>query len=91
MPYPDSPPTEIWSWNFNAPGWDKDVPSQLLADAALMDREKPPGSRSTFDVATFEWGASNQVQTILNSLRAVEDEPSLLGLGPHILAVARKP
>lgn len=32
-----------------------------------------------------------QRKRLLDSLRALEDEPSLLGLGPHILAVARKP
>ena len=33
----------VWSWNFVAPGWDKDTPARLLGDAALADRKNPPG------------------------------------------------
>lgn len=65
VPYPDSPPTEVWSWNFTAPGWEKDVPSQLLADAALTDRQNPPGYALDVRRSYFEWGASNQAQTIV--------------------------
>lgn len=65
VPYPDSPPTEIWSWNFIAPGWDKDFPAQLLGDAALTERENPPGYALDVRRSYFEWGASNQAQTLV--------------------------
>ena len=65
VPYVDSPPTEIWSWNFMTPEWDKDTPAQLLADAALADREHPPGYALDVRRSYFEWGASNQAQTII--------------------------
>lgn len=65
VPYVDSTPTEIWSWNFVAPGWDKDTPARLLADAALADRNGPPGYALDVRRSSFEWGASNQAQTVV--------------------------
>lgn len=65
VPYVDSTPTEIWSWNFVAPGWDKDTPARLLADAALAGRNDPPGYALDVRRSYFEWGASNQAQTVV--------------------------
>lgn len=37
------------------------------------------------------WADPRQRQIIVESARAIEDEPSLLGLGPHVVVVARVP
>jgi hypothetical protein len=37
------------------------------------------------------WGDPASRETILESARAIESEPTLLGLSAHILCVARNP
>jgi hypothetical protein len=37
------------------------------------------------------WKDPERRQAIIDAARAIESEPTLLGLGPHVVAIARKP
>jgi hypothetical protein len=55
---------------------------------AILSIEGPGWLLSDFDA---RWADGGMRELILTSARAVETEPTLLGLSPHLMAVARRP
>lgn len=59
-----------------------------LAEAEILAVEGPLGATPRLAAA---WGDPDKREVILDLIRHVEAEPSLMGIGPHLLAIARKP
>jgi hypothetical protein len=55
---------------------------------AILGVEGPGWLLSDFDA---HWADAGMRELILTSARAVEAEPTLLGVSPHLMAVARRP
>jgi ubiquinone/menaquinone biosynthesis C-methylase UbiE len=68
------------------------TPSELHEDVAAAGFEVEPilGIEGPGAYVNPEWGDPTQRENILIAARAVECEPSVLGLSPHLLAIGRK-
>jgi SAM-dependent methyltransferase len=71
-------------------------PAELAEEVAgagltLVDLFAVEGSAATMPDFTRRWADPASRERLLAFLRAVETEPTLLGVSPHLLAVARRP
>jgi hypothetical protein len=57
----------------------------------VLDLVGVEGLAGWFDHLDRQWETSEGMASILFSARAIESEPSLLGLSAHLLGVARAP